>query len=476
MLLAEDSLFEKSDELRDWRRALDVLAIDPEERKAHITWLFRKGLSNEAGIGSFYSFCNKEWVKEEDYRHCSVCNKCYSVHVSWHCGVCKQCRHDGLDEPCRRCGGTSLKAKPRPEDDFGDLESEMTRARVSALMHGGTSQASGSQSGAQVVRGPSVATPLPGSLSQLSTDIGEECTPYAEGALSPVGPSLHGNLRGTNTQPITQNTSRLPIVQSRVETIRATGSATRVAPARLTASNLEQHTHLNSHNLSDIRHGASSQQSEDTEAVERGNADFVHRTIEDRSDRSCECVDGCRTSDCTCVLMGTLCSLNCRCNIDTGDDDRWGGCFSSLRRFNDKLLRHHYFGASSHHTVNFSKCFASRVLAFLSGELSIASIQGGPQRPSHRLISSAEMSLIEKLPGFELGAEFVKWVRQSQSMDSNNHKRWLLRIALGEGHGIQDQWKSSFCEKKWLYSRVWMHCAACRRCHRIDSATEDCHD
>jgi hypothetical protein len=86
------------------------------------------------------------------------------------------------------------------------------------------------------------------------------------------------------------------------------------------------------------------------------------------------------------------------------------------------------------------------------------------------------MSLIEKLPGFELGAEFVEWVRQSQIMNSYNHKRWLLRIALGEGHGIQDQWKFSFCEKKWLYSRVWMHCAACRRCHRIDSATEDCHD
>jgi hypothetical protein len=323
----------------------------------------------------------------------------------------------------------------------------MTRARVSALMHGGTSQASGSPSGAQVVSGPSVATPLPGSLSQLSTDIDEERTPFAEGALSPVGPSLHGNLRGTNTQLITQNTSRLPIVQSRVETIRTTGSATRVAPARLTASNLEQYTHLNSHNLSDIRHGASSQQSEDTEAVERVDADFVHRTIEDRSDRSCECVDGCRTSDCTCVLTGTLCSLNCRCNIDTGDDDRRGGCFSPLRRFNDRLLRHHYFGASSHRTVNFSKCFASRVLAFLSGELSIASIQGGPQRPSHRLISSAEMSLIEKLPAFELKAEFVEWVRQSQSMNSYNHKRWLLRIALGEGHGIQDQWKFSFCEK-----------------------------
>jgi hypothetical protein len=49
MLLADDSLFEKSDELRDWRRALDVLAIDSEERKAHIPWLFRKGLSKKQG-------------------------------------------------------------------------------------------------------------------------------------------------------------------------------------------------------------------------------------------------------------------------------------------------------------------------------------------------------------------------------------------------------------------------------------------
>jgi len=148
MLLADEAWFERSVELHDWRRALDALAIDSEELRAHLRWLFRKGLSNEAGIDFYYSFCEMDWVKEGDCRHCAVCNKCYSVHISWHCGVCKQFCHNGLDEPCHRCGGTLLKAKPRPEDDFENLESEPSRARVFAPMHGETTRPTASQSGA----------------------------------------------------------------------------------------------------------------------------------------------------------------------------------------------------------------------------------------------------------------------------------------------------------------------------------------
>lgn len=88
-LLAEEDLLGKSNELRDWRLTLDTLTINSEERKLHFWWLSRKGLSNQAGIDFFYSFCKKEWVNEGDYRHSPVCRNCYSVHVSWHYGVCK---------------------------------------------------------------------------------------------------------------------------------------------------------------------------------------------------------------------------------------------------------------------------------------------------------------------------------------------------------------------------------------------------
>jgi len=87
LLLVEEAFFETSDGLRIWRRTLNTLAINSGERKKHLQWLFRKGLSSEAGTGFFYSFCKKEWLKQEDYRHCAVCSKCYSVHTSWHCGM-----------------------------------------------------------------------------------------------------------------------------------------------------------------------------------------------------------------------------------------------------------------------------------------------------------------------------------------------------------------------------------------------------
>lgn len=472
LLLAREDFFETSNELRDWHQTLDTLAINSEERKKHLWWLFRKGLSNEADIGFFYSFRKTEWIKEEDFRHCAVCNKCYSVHESWHCGVCKQCRHGGLDEPCRQCGGTSSMAKPRSEDDFGDLESEPSRSRISAPMHGETLQTPGSQHDAQVVNRPSVtASPF----GEPAITIDETRTPCTGGALSPPRPPIHEELRSTNAQSITQDTNRLPIVQGRAVSPGG-GSAAHVAPARLTTSNLEQHMHLNSHNLSNVRHEASSQPSGDYDAIERFNADFVHRTFEDRCDRGCECVDDCRSSECPCATSDTLCSMNCRCNIDTTNDERWGGCFNHLRRFNDLLLRQHYFGIARFRMVHFHSCFASRVLAFLSGDLSVASIKGGPQWPSHRLISRTEMGLIEKLPDVPLEGDFVEWIRQSPSLDSHSRKRWLFGLALGEGCDVQDLWKFSFCEKEWVCTRVWMHCAPCRRCHQIAAAKEWCHD
>lgn len=125
LMLADPTFFDKSDELRDWRRKLDTLETDSEEREKHMQWLFRLGLSNEEGNKYFYSFCLKSWTDDDDHRHCAACNRCCSIKVSWHCSVCRQCRHEGLDVTCFRCGGRSLTATSRQEKEWEFWRKEM---------------------------------------------------------------------------------------------------------------------------------------------------------------------------------------------------------------------------------------------------------------------------------------------------------------------------------------------------------------
>lgn len=127
LLLADDSFFESSDELRAWRGKLEELAVVPEDRHTHIQWLFRMGLSTKSGNKYFYSFCIKGWAERDTYRHCAACNKCYPIGSSWHCGVCRQCRHDGLDQNCSRCGGRSSAAKLRQEKEYDYAAREFTQ-------------------------------------------------------------------------------------------------------------------------------------------------------------------------------------------------------------------------------------------------------------------------------------------------------------------------------------------------------------
>jgi hypothetical protein len=115
LLLATDSFFDESAELREWRDTLSTLEEGSEERATHMQWLFRLGLSLHDGDLRFYSFCNKQWTSQDTHRHCAACKRCCSIDKSWHCGVCRQCRHEGLDTTCYRCGGRSSTATSKQE-------------------------------------------------------------------------------------------------------------------------------------------------------------------------------------------------------------------------------------------------------------------------------------------------------------------------------------------------------------------------
>jgi hypothetical protein len=118
LLLANDSFFDESAELREWRDKLSTMEERSEERATHMQWLFRLGLSLHEGDSRFYSFCNKQWTSQDTHRHCAACKRCYPVDTSWHCGVCRQCRHEGLDRTCYRCGGRSSTAISRQEKEY----------------------------------------------------------------------------------------------------------------------------------------------------------------------------------------------------------------------------------------------------------------------------------------------------------------------------------------------------------------------
>jgi len=260
-------------------------------------------------------------------------------------------------------------AKPRSEDDFGDLESESSRARISAITGGGTLQPSGSQLDMQNVSRPSIAASLSGPLGELGIAMDEENTPLAGVESSPVRSVLREDSRRPNSQNIVQGTSTLPIAAGQFGTPGGIGNTIQPVPERLTASNLQQHTHGSSQNMPSIPHDDSSQTSADTKTIVERNADFAHFTIEERYYRACECYDDCRSSSCLCATSGTLCSMDCHCNINTSDDQRWGGCFNYLKQIQVPFLREHYFGSVTYRAIDFHGCFASRVLAFMSGDL-----------------------------------------------------------------------------------------------------------
>jgi hypothetical protein len=100
--MADRDSMDMWDDLTELHDTLETLAVDSEERKAHLWRIFREGLSVEAESCFFYSFCEKNWEYVNDYTHCATCNKCYSVRSSWHCGVCRKCCHNGAYEPCQR--------------------------------------------------------------------------------------------------------------------------------------------------------------------------------------------------------------------------------------------------------------------------------------------------------------------------------------------------------------------------------------
>lgn len=112
-LLANDSFFDKSGQLRSWRQRLDALPAGSDDRNTHLQWLFRLGLSLDKPTDQFYSFCSKDWRSAETFKHCPVCNKCADINQSWHCEVCRLCRHTGRDKTCTACGGHSSTARPR---------------------------------------------------------------------------------------------------------------------------------------------------------------------------------------------------------------------------------------------------------------------------------------------------------------------------------------------------------------------------
>ena len=292
--------------------------------------------------------------------------------------------------------------------------------------------------------------------------------PSLEKTTSPVRPLLHADSGGANAHLATQDANKLPISALRVGTPRVIGVSMPAVRPPLTAVNLSQHMHGRFHGLSKGPCEPSDQGSSggldslDMEAFLDKTSKFVHRTMEERRACGCDCDDDCRSSDCYCASVGNLCFKNCSCRVN----ERQWGCFNHLRVFNDHAIPEFYFGHGIR--ISLHSCFASRVLPLVSGELSVASIQKGSDRPRFSLISSTEMRLIEKLSASHLEGQFVEWVRQSKSISKLDHLRWLFRLALGEGDGVQGVWKLSFCEQRWLPNRVWAHCTICRRCHEMN--------
>jgi hypothetical protein len=421
LLLADGNSMDMWDDLKALHETLKTLAVDSEERKAHLRRIFREGLSVEHESCFFFSFCQKDWEYVHDYTHCATCNKCYSARSSWHCGVCRQCRHNGLDEPCHRCGGTSLDAGLRLGESRPDTQSS-SRLRITES--------------------------ISEQLDESSRAVDDEVTLLLERDFSPVRSLLNGNSLATASRLRAQITSKLPIVGRRDGTLDSFSNTTIAGPASLTVSNLSRHTHRSSH----------------------GSSEYPQEAISQNS-HGCTCQDGC-SSKCPCVASGRLCSRNCT----SLHGHRL--CANGRNIMKDDTLAVYYFGAVVPR-AEFHDCFQSRLEAVASGELSMKKIEDLSYQSWCGLISGREVSSIKKLPDapVELKGELATW-RDTPSEQwksiGHPHTQWLFRLALSKNYGEPLGWKFSLCEGKWIYSGDWVHCVKCRRCHMFQDALERC--
>jgi hypothetical protein len=282
--MADRDSMDMWDDLTDLHDTLETLAVDSEERKAHLWRIFLEGLSVEAESCFFYSFCEKNWEYVNDYTHWATCNKCYSVRSSWHCGVCRKCCHNGAYEPCHRCGGTSTFAGIRLAESQPGTSSN-SRLRIT------------------------------GSVSELldesSSAMDEEVTPRPESDFSPVRSLPNEASRTAVSRFGAQNTGRLPAVWRRVETLNSTSNATNAGPAALTVSNLSLHTHRRSHGSLESPQQAISQYSDGLQANEQCTAETPLASTEEQTTSGCDCTEKCRWPNCACAASGRLCSKNC---------------------------------------------------------------------------------------------------------------------------------------------------------------------
>jgi hypothetical protein len=465
VLLADNDFIGKSSELRDWLEKLNTFPADSEERRVHMRCLFRKGLSNEADSNVFYSFCLKKWVQEEDYRHCTVCSNCYSVHQSWHCGVCKQCRHSGLDVPCQGCGGTSSRAELRPE-----VLRESSRIRIGIPEPDETPYPQG-LSATQSVVGHRVAGSLHNDTANLGSTAGDEVNPFEARNLSQTRDPFDEDREAIIPWLSTPFSSTF-IAERRAENIRGRDSFTDAVPPPLTTGNLKLLTH------DDSTCESASRSQDVLDNSERSDTEIFHVTARIPQNSGCVCTDGCRSSTCACASSGKLCSNHCSCR----NENRL--CDNSPKIRTHPALRIYYFGTvAALPDVNFEfhRCFQSRLDAVASGEIGMERIQDGSYESRCGVISGKELSMMKEVPDVRriegIEGQFTSWrdtphdVRQAAG---HLHTQWLFRRALSKKYYERYGWRFSFCQSKWINLEEWMHCTRCHRCHTLKDASERC--
>jgi hypothetical protein len=443
LLLADGNSMDMWDDLEALRETLKTLAVDSEERKAHLRRIFREGLSVEHESCFFFSFCQKDWEYVNDYTHCPTCKKCYSARSSWHCGVCKQCRHNGLDEPCHRCGGTSLDAGLRLAESRPDTQSS-SRLRITES--------------------------ISEQLDESSSAVDEEVNLLPERDSSPVRSLLNGNSLATASRLGAQSTSKLPIARRRDGTLDSFSNATIAGPASLTVSNLSQHTHRSSHESSEYPPGAVSRYSNDLQTHGQRATVLLHSSLGKKTGTGCVCEDGCRSPYCPCAASGRLSSKNCT----SVHGHRLCANTPYIMR-NDRLAVY-YFGSVQPH-AEFHDCFKFRLEAVASGEMDMKTIEDLSHQFWYGLVSGRQFSSMKKLPDAPLEGELATWrdTTTEQGMPIGYpHERWLFRLALSKNYGEPLVWKFSFCEGKWICSAEWVHCVKCRRCHMFPDGLKRC--
>lgn len=405
------------DDLEALRETLKILAVDSDERNAHLWRIFREGLSVEHKSCFFFSFCQKDWEYVSDYTHCTTCKKCCSARSSWHYGVCKHCRHNGLDEPCHRCGGTSLDAGLRLAQSQPDTQSS-SRLRITES--------------------------ISEQLDESSSTVDKEVTLLPERDSSPVRSLLNGNLLATASRLDSQSSDRFPIVGRRDGTFNSTSNITIAGPASLTVSNLSRHTHRSSHESSYYPQEAVSQYSDDLQTHRQRATVLLHLPLGKKTGTGCICEDGCRSLNCPCAASGRLCSKNCT----SVHGHRL--CANAPYVMRNDRLAVYYFGSVRPH-AEFHDCFKFRLEAVASGELDMKTIEDLSYQFWYGLISGRGFSSMKKLPDAPLKGELatLRDTTTEQGLPIGYpHERWLFRPALSKNYGEPLGWKFSFCEGK----------------------------